>query len=460
MKINRRKFLAGAGATAVGAATLGGYMIRSERRRHRPNVIVFIADDMRSDAAGFMGNKIVKTPVLDELAASSYVFENNFVTTSVCPISRASIMSGDYAVRHRVYDFYTAMRPSSLEHSFPQMMHNTNYYTGYVGKWGVGGKLPTELFNFWNGYFDLENYYPHKNQPHLTDITTTQALHFLQTAPRDKPFMLIVGYKAPHEPMQPQARFMDMYVKDTIPRADSDRRNASQSIPKLLKMSFDREKYTAADYNSDAKFQESMRNYYRLISGMDESIGAILKKIKEDNRYDDTSVIFTSDNGLLEGEHGLEGKWCIYEESIRVPLVVRPSPKYFPGYTSGRIDAISLNIDIAPTIIEMASMKPSRHIQGLSLLPLLTAADAPWREGFYYEHPGWDKQNIVACEGFRGTRWKYVHYKKGKMEEECLYDLTEDPHELTNLASEEAHNYTMQYMRELTHKERKYIIEM
>lgn len=453
MHITRRRFVAGMSAASIAAAGFGGLLLHSQKRRNRPNVMVFITDDMRYDAAGFAGNAIIKTPHLDELAHQGTVFDNNFVTTSVCPISRASIMSGHYALRHGVYDFEQNMRRESFRNSFPILMRRSGYHTGFIGKWGMGGFQPKRLFDDWYGFEGHGQYYNKKGQ-HLTDVQTMQALRFLKDAPSRQPFLLVLCYKAPHAPLKPHPRYDELYDKDDIPRVKTDMAKAGRSLQPLIKHSLDREDYFNFHFDDEEKYQQNMKKYYRLITGVDDSVGAILKQLALDKRMDDTSIVFTSDNGMLLGDHGLNGKWCMYEESIRTPMVIRPAPSYFPKVKASRQLAMSLNIDICPTLLEMASLEAPRGIQGKSLLPLITAAHTPtgeeWRDGFYYEHPHWPQLNVLACEGYRGLEWKYSRYRQGNAWEECLFNLAADPAESNNLAKSPDYAAVMRHMRHVT----------
>jgi len=459
MKITRRQFVAGMGA-AGGLAALGGgarYLMRANHRRNKPNIILFIADDMRSDVVGFAGNTIIKTEFLDQLAREGVVFDNHFVTTSVCPVSRASIMSGEYAVRHGVHDFSTRMRQASLKHSFPWLLKQDGYYTGYNGKWGMGGAQPVELFDHWHGYENLMRYYPRENH-HITDIQTQLAIDFLKTRPSKQPFLLVVSYKVPHSPFVPQQRHAALYSDILIPRVKTDTPAAGDMVSNLIRASAGRINY-AKEMASDSQHQQYIRNYYRLITGMDESVGQILQQLGKEGEAERTSIIFTSDNGLLMGEHQLAGKWNMYEESIRVPLVIRPAPAFFPDAKTGRVKKMSLNVDISPSILTMADIPIPAKIHGRSLVPLMYPPPVRWREGFYYMHPSMPQMRILPCEGYRDQQWKYARYGIGKGGSECLFSLTPDPLELANMAEDPDMQPLLQQMRDITTQQRQALLK-
>lgn len=419
----------------------------------KPNIILFIADDMRFDSSGFGGNDLMKTPNLDKLASHGVVFDNNFVTTSICCVSRASIMSGEYALRHGVYDFDDDMNPFSLENSFPVRLRNAGYHTGFVGKWGFG-KGPKELFDQWYGYDGQGDYYAPGSTEHLTDVQTEQALDFLKCRPDDKPFLLIISYKAPHGPFMPQEKFSALYEQITIPRAKSDTPEAASQVLPLLQQSLGYVNYKLKIGADEIAYQDRMGKYYGLIAGLDESVGKILSFCDDKNLRSKSTILFTSDNGLLHGEHGLIGKWCMYEESIRVPLIISPAKDLFASIPPTRIKAISLNIDIAPTILSMANVPVPSNVEGNSLLPLLQDSTPGWREGFYYEHPTMDAVNIVGCDGYRSEEWKYTRYFKGSDYNECLFNLANDPMEFANLAGQTEFESVLSYLRNLTAKEK------
>ena len=461
MKISRRKFLIGTGAATLALAGLGPSILRYRQRRNRPNIILFITDDMRYDAAGFLGNTIIKTPHLDQLAGEGFVFDNNFVTTSVCPVSRASILTGQYALKHSVYDFDHNVRQDSFWRSYPPLLRQSGYHTGFIGKWGMGGYQPVHNFDEWYGFNGQGVYYPRKNL-HMTDLQTWQALRFIKNAPKNKPFLLVLCYKAPHTPLEPQPRFMNLYRHDRIPRAKTDRAWPSSVVPGIVNGSLDRQDYFHMGFNNEGEYQYHMKQYYRLITGVDDSVGTIVNQLRQNKRFADTNLLFTSDNGMLEGEHGLEGKWCMYEESIRTPMLVRLAPNFYPWVKPSRPKAMTLNIDISPTIVEMAALPTPQHIQGKSLMPLMTSDTPPsveaWRDGFYYEHPAWNRQNVIACEGYRGLQWKYVRYMRGRASDECLFNLVDDPSELNNLAWSPDYAGVLEYMRRITETQKKIIL--
>ncbi len=423
-----------------------------------PNIIFLLTDDQRWDAAGFMGNAIVQTPHLDSLAAEGTVFENAYVTTAICAISRASILTGQYASRHKVLDFGTSLSDSVFQQTYPARLQQAGYYTGFVGKYGIGtldSITARQRFDQWYG-FNGQGKYEHTdadgNYRHLTTIMGDQSLAFLGGVPDDRPFCLSVSFKAPHvqdtDPRQfvYDTAYTKLYADVTIPVPETADPRYFNQLPEYLQTSEARHRWQARFATPDT-YQESVKGYYRLITGVDDAVGRIKDALRRLGRTDNTIIVLMGDNGFYLGEHGLAGKWYGHEESIRVPLLY-----YDPRRPNAqRRDEIALNIDLAPTLLEVAGVGVPPEMQGRSLLPLIQGDSAPdWREDFYYEH-AFDVQTLLdegkadpeqlwpipRSEGVVSLDWKYLRYYDYPLPNEELYDLRDDPHETTNLASDE-----------------------
>ncbi len=456
MQITRRHFLiasAGAGLAAAGAALLPGM------RRKRPNIILLLADDMRYDAFGAAGNPLIHTPALDALAQESLRFTNHFVTTSICPTSRASIALGQYASRHGIWNFNTALSEPQRKDMCFAHLQRAGYHTGFIGKWGIGPTRDVKgEFNVWNGFAGQGTYYDPKNpQEHLTARQGRQAMRFLQQAPEDKPFALMLSFKAPHGPMQPSSRFAAQYAGKVFPRMKTDTGPQSDIFHEPFGQTYARSRYLELIATEEA-YQSYVRSYYELISEMDAVIGVITAKLKRSGLYDNTAILFSSDNGMMLGEHGQHGKFSMFEESIRVPLLVKPARG---GWQPGTREEMTLNIDLAPTLLEMAGLDAPPSMQGASLLPLCQNRAGKWRDRFFYEHRFGDWEHlrsdygIPVCQGVRHARWKYARYDFHQKTQEFLYDLAEDPLEERNLAVDEAHASSLQELRNETEALRK-----
>lgn len=400
----------------------------------RLNILFILTDDQRWDTLGVAGNRIVRTPNLDRLARQGVLFTNSFGTTPVCYASRASIYSGQYNRRHHVESFADVFTRPALEETFPLLLRARGYFTGFIGKWGIGERvdqLPVDDFDVWQGFAGQGNYFEPGEPEHLTARQGHQAAAFVSTAP--EPFQLTVAFKAPHVQdggcsctMPPDPADLHLYDDVTIPNPRTATPAAWEALPAFLRNSEGRTRWQD-QFATPEMGQKSLKDYYRLITGMDRAVGEIVAALEARGVADRTLIVFTSDNGLLLGEHGLTGKWLMYEESIRTPLFV-----VWPGLPAARRGAragqMALNVDVAPTLLDAADIRPPARMQGRSLRPLVFGKNAAWRDEWFFEHrlfwPG-----IPVSEGVRRARWKYVRYIFEQPVYEQLFDLEADPYE-------------------------------
>lgn len=481
----------------VGALLVGGWPVApcapaaepsAATPPDRPNVVLIVADDMRWDAMGCAGNPLLKTPSLDRLAGEGTRFSNAFVTTPVCATSRASILTGQYARRHGVHDFQTPVRDPAA--TYPVLLHEAGYYTGFIGKWGVHADERQEFvawsrrFDFWAGDMQQTVYWhgrdcawlrndgtatrdrcfcdcpaearsnggvrdtgPHpilQDPLHAeTEFMPAKVRSFLEQRDPRRPFCLTVSLKAPHGPWGGFAkRFAGMFADQSIPRRPSVSATEARRQPPFLQRSLGSERGLefAADTALDGPRDQALRHYYRLVAGVDFCVGRVLAELEERGLADSTVVLFTSDNGMFTGEHGFSGKWLLYEESIRVPLLIR-DPR-LPAAARGRVcTALALNIDLHPTCLDLAGVPVPAGVQGRSLLPLLDDPTRPFRSGFFLEHlltlHEDASRHIERSEGYRTEDAKYILYvdQQGPASEE-LYDLRDDPFEMRNRAQD------------------------
>ncbi len=416
-------------------------------KHHKPyNVLLVLADDLRADALGFMGNKIIKTPYLDQLASRSTVFNNSFVTTSICPTSRVSILTGLYASNHGIWDFQSEMNRDLWLNSAPYLFRQKGYRTGFVGKWGIGGDLPELKYDFFDGFSGQGAYY--KNGIHMQDRLLNSFNSFISSS-KDEPFFLQISFKTPHvqdgdpEPFQAPSGLEKLYTKWIPKRHSTDSPEYFQNLPILIQQGEGQKRYKDR-YYKDSQFEHNMRQYYRLITGMDSTIGAILKVLQLKSLLSNTIVIFTSDNGLLTGEYGLAGKWWMFEGSIRVPLII-----YVPDKTPAQDDRIALNIDLAPTLQKLCQLKaPDSH--GLELMHPSQYYE---REAFYYEHRfQTDDVKILPSSGLRTKQHKYIKFLNSYNSHEFLFNIAMDPDEKYNLANLNQYQYLLSEIRSLHDK--------
>jgi arylsulfatase A-like enzyme len=459
MKIfDRRQFLSLTANTAVSTLVFTGCRTTNARVNNSsskpPNIIFLLTDDHRADALYCAGNRIIKTPNLDSLAAGGVRFTNSFVTTSICAASRASILSGQYVRRHGIADFKTSFTQAKLAQTYPLLLREAGYRTGFVGKYGVGrgADFPVDKYDYWEGCPGQCEPYERKDQDgqykHLTQIFGDQAVNFLQSCSRSKPFCLSVSFKAPHvqdsDPRQfiPDRAYQDLYNDVTIPIPETAAPKDFERFPEFLRNSIARKRWLKR-FDTPEKYQQSVKNYYRLIYGVDVVIGRIRKELKYRGLENNTIIIIAGDNGFYLGEHGFAGKWFAHEESIRVPLIVY-DPRAKENQESTARDELVLNIDIAPTILELAGVGIPEPVQGRSLVPLLKGRSPKWRKDFFYEHLCLAKK-IPPSIAVRNDRWKYIRYIDHDWEE--LYDLANDPHETTNLANDKKFEKMLKSMR-------------
>ena len=407
-----------------------------------PNLLVIVADDQRWDTLGCLGNSIIQTPHLDALATHGALFRNNFCATSICPVSRASIFLGQYERSHHIEDFDTPASPAAWANSYPAILRQHGYAVGFIGKFGLGGALPTNEFDYWAGFPGHGFYFETNQLQHLTARMGNQAIEFLTTYNRQKPFCLSISFKAPHAqdagpryfPPDPQDEplYRDVTIRPP-PTADAAH---FLMLPKFIQTSEGRERWQTR-FSTPEKYQQSVKDYYRLITGMDRVIGEIITELQTLKLDKNTVIIFTSDNGLFLGDKGLADKWLMYEPAIRTPLIIY-DPRLPAKRRGVRLDQMTLNVDLAPTILDEAGITPPAVMQGHSLEPLLEGNKVKWRKDWYYEHHYTVGVKIPQSEGVRSENWKYIRYVEYNPPGEELYNLATDPLEEHNLINDSA----------------------
>jgi arylsulfatase A-like enzyme len=419
------------------------------RKPARPNIVFLLADDLRWDGLGCTGNRLARTPNLDALAARGTLFRNHFVTTSICCVSRASILSGQYARRHGINDFVTPFSPAAFAATYPALLRTAGYRTGFIGKFGVGEQMPEKEFEFWRGFPGQGNYFTKDDPTHLTKKMGNQALEFLSTDDR-RPFCLSVSFKAPHcqdngkREFPPDPRDEGLFADVTFPVPATANDKFFRQLPGFVRQSEGRVRWERR-FATPEMFQKTVADYYRLVTGLDREVGRILTALREREVADDTLVVFTSDNGFFFGERGMAGKWLMYEQSIRVPLVIADprSPDRARGRTE---EAMTLNVDFAPTLLDYAGVAVPASMQGRSLRPLVQGENVTWRREWFYEHHTLPKM-IPPSEGVRTDRWKYLRWVGEDPAVEELYDLKAEPAEEHNLAADPQHRPMLDGLR-------------
>ncbi|RIK77810.1 MAG: acetylglucosamine-6-sulfatase [Planctomycetota bacterium] len=424
----------------------------------RPNVLFILTDDQRWDALSCAGHVDLKTPHIDRLAREGVRFANAFCTTSLCSPSRASILSGLYAHSHGVTSNFTEY-PTKLA-SFPRTLQAAGYDTAYVGKWHMGEENdePRPGFDYFvthkgqGKYYDTEfNFHGRERKVvkgYYTTAVTDMAIDWLKRS-RDKPFLLMIGHKAPHSFYYPEPKYERVFdgVDVQYPKSAF----ALDDKPEWIKARlptwhgiygplFDyRKKFPDARPEAVKDFAAMTRAYWGTILSVDDSVGRLYAHLRATGELDNTLIVFMADNGLLNGEHGMVDKRTMHEASIRIPLVVRYPRAIAPGKLQPRVvDAQVLTIDVAPSILDYCAAPPPAKTHGRSWKKLLAGGDAEWRKSWYYEY-NYEKQFPYTpnVRGIRTDEWKYVHYPHGDGKPDRhkaeLYRIASDPDESKNL---------------------------
>ncbi|MGE9267680.1 MAG: sulfatase family protein [Verrucomicrobiales bacterium] len=414
------------------------------------NVLVLYADDWRHDTLGVAGHPVVKTPVIDDLARRGVRFRNNYVTTSICGVSRASLFTGQWMSRHGNRGFSAFQTP--WEETYPGILRERGYFVGHVGKWH-NGKFPAERFDFGRAYGGVHWMKDEDGgKIHVTKKNERDALAFLRERPEGKPFCLTVAFFATHaedrNPKQflPQPESLELYQDVKIPVPVNATEESWQRLPDFFDEKNEGRNRWHWRFDEPEKYQEMMKNYYRLATEVDATCGVILEALEKEGVLDETLVIFTTDNGYYHAEHGLADKWYPHEESIRVPLVIW-DPRRQAGAGELR-EEMTLNVDLAPTILVATDSPVPAGMQGRDLAPLyLAEAPSDWRKEFFYEHPIIrDVDFIPASQALVRGDWKYFYWPDHEVEQ--LFDLRNDPREENDLAGKKEHAAKLAEMRQ------------
>ncbi len=437
VQITRRRFIK-TSALGLGALSLGISCQKSDREGQKPNIILIQTDDQRWDALGCAGNPIIQTPNMDRLASQGLRFARAFATTPICAASRASIFTGLYEQTHE----YTFTKPpldrSFTDISYPLLLRQVGYRTGFIGKFGIKVEkgVADEMFD-WVKWSSLPYFKENAEKGrHLTETHGDYAIEFLRGCKTDQPFCLSLSFWAPHAvDGNPQQYFWpaacdNLYRSITLPVPETANPAFFEALPEFLKKSMNRIRWYWR-FDNPEKYQEMVKGYYRMISGVDMVIGRIMDELTRLGMARNTVILLTSDNGYFLGERGFAGKWLMHDLSIRVPLIVYDPRRAKEKFRPVRKEMV-LNVDIAPTILDLAGMDIPKIMQGRSLMPLMRDEEIDWRTNVFCEHL-WDHPEIPQSECIRTDRWKYIRYPQ-HLDFQELYDLEEDPREKNNLA--------------------------
>lgn len=418
------------------AAVLFGLVSAAQAQSDRPNLILVVTDDQRHDQLGAAGHPFLETPTMDRLAQDGVRFRNAFVTTAICAASRATILTGRTEGRHNYTFGKPAMGKALADESYPMRLREAGYRTGFVGKWGVRYEkgVMKEAFDLFR---PMSPPYRREGKAHLSDRIGEVASKFVNEKD-ERPFCLSISFNAPHaqdsHPDQylPPADLAELYEDVEVP-VPTIAETGFEALPKFLQESLGRERWYWR-FDTREKQIRRTKDYWAMLTGLDRALGRVLEAVEAAGQAENTVVVLIGDNGYFLGERGLAGKWLIYEESIRVPLIVF-DPRAKPEQRGVVRDEMVLNLDIAPTLLALAGLDAPEPYSGASLVPLLQGESPEWRSDFLHEHRFAHKK-IPQNVGVRGQRFVYARFDTQEPVYEQLFDLRNDPYQLKNLASD------------------------
>ncbi|MGH2557996.1 MAG: sulfatase family protein [Thermomicrobiales bacterium] len=438
----------------------------------KPNILFIMSDDHAAHAIGCYGSRINETPHIDRIANEGARFDNCFCANAICAPSRATILTGLHSHLNGVLTLADPL--DGRQETFPKLLQAAGYQTAIFGKWhlGHGGDADPTGFDRWSvlpgqGLYHDPVFYVMGEQRtfsgYVTDLITDFSLEWLRARDRDRPFMLLCHHKAPHRPWEPDAKHAAMYEEVAIPFPDTfddDYANRAAAA-KNATMRIDRD-MTFTDLKADPpaglspyeekvwKYQRYIKDYLRCVAAVDDNVGRLLDYLDAAGLTDNTIVIYTSDQGFFLGDHGWYDKRFMYEESLRMPFVMR-YPREIPA--GSVVDPMVTNVDFAPALLDYAGLSPSARMQGSSFRPV-AKGDVPdgWQTSIYYRY--WmhlAHHGVAAHYGVRTDRYKLIYYygeALGTIEsvdepttpEWELFDLESDPREMKSVYHDPAYD--------------------
>lgn len=472
---------------------LGSCQMEESESYIRPNIVFLMADDQRADAFGFRGNEHIITPHLDSLAADGVIFNNAYHVAPICMPSRTSVMTGQYLSTHRSgFDRPTnyILTEEELKTSYPVVLRDNGYFTGFIGKFGfaVGREekvinnnyqdenayMPIHHFDVWNGFPGQGSYFPQEgkfngyenkgNASHLTEFMGDQATVFFQKAKDSgKPFCLSISFKAPHAPFTPSQEFREKYESRAVPRMRNDSPEYYAKLPEVVQEKSRNARWyfgRTEDYYGkklgyrhdwhievDSIYQEFIKNYYALISGVDHTVGRLRAELKRLGLDQNTVIIYTSDNGFFAGSKQLMGKALMYEESARAPMIVY-DPTLAVSEEMRAEEGLISHVDIAPSILDIAGIEVPKNYPGSSFMPIVHDEKEAIHEAVYGENnydDGYplssevenpEQYQSIRSKFVRTPDYKFIRYQENHPVVEHLYKIDEDPLESNDLIND------------------------
>ena len=475
-----------------------------KQTKSKPNIIFILSDDHATDAISAYSDRfkdLAPTPNIDRIAEEGAILNNMFSTNAICGPSRASIITGKYSHENGYYKNYKGGYFDNTQWTYPKALQKFGYQTAMVGKWHLASE-PTG-FDYFKYHIDhgeqgvywdptyIENGKPVKEKGYATNITTDFALNWLHQRDNEKPFCLLLQYKAPHREWAPDTKYKELWKNEELPipatfrdqydgreRTAGDthmtmdflnRRDLKLEIPDSLSnkelrkwLDFGNKPDQIVSVDSlqgealkEWKYQRFIKDYLATIKSVDDNIGRVLDYLKENGLEDNTMIVYASDQGFFLGDHGWFDKRFMYEEALRMPFVIRYPKIIKPGTVVN--DVIS-NIDIAPTILDLTKVQIPAEVQGRSFAQNLEGnSPKNWRQSMYYhyyEYPLW--HHVQPHYGIRTERYKLIHFYYDVDVWE-LYDLENDPKELHNLIGSKKHKTLVEKLKkELNHLKSQY----
>ncbi|MEC8554876.1 MAG: sulfatase [Planctomycetota bacterium] len=449
--------------TWVAFSAINGWAVGNDR----PNIVLLLTDDQSYNSLGYAGNTQVKTPNLDRLASEGLIFDAAYDSTSICMASRAQVMTGMYEYKTGCNFSHGPLHRKNWQKSYPVLLREAGYFTGFVGKFGFAVKgedgdssyhhnddLPMDSFDYWCGWPGQGSYRTKENEfflqyadkhPHVTQAVGAASSDFIKAAKNENlPFCLSVSFKAPHGPMSPDPAFDELYADTTWATPPNYDQKGAAHVPEQAKSG--RQYLTINDFERD-RFQNTMRKYQQLVYGIDVAVGKIREELVRQGVADNTVILFLSDNGYNCGSHGFGGKVLPYEEGSRSPMVIY-DPRHPVSGQGSRCNAVVGNIDIAPTILDLAGLPVPEGMDGRSLRPLLDTPAGRVRE-FMLLINAWGNapthELTVVTEEYKYIHWPYAHEMEPKEE---LYHLTTDRYEMNNLVNDSGHQAALSKLQQ------------
>lgn len=420
----------------------------------KPNIIFILTDDQRYDAMGFMGTyPFLETPNIDRIADEGVHFTNSFVTISLCGPSRAAFLTGTYPHVNGVSTNAEGREFNPLKTpTFPMLLRENGYRTAFIGKWHMDhSRAPRQGFDHWVSFSGQGNYNGNdlnidgkevRNEGYITDELTQYAIDFIKKNSKE-PFCLYLSHKAVHGPFTPADRHKNQYQEGRFPELPSysddlsgkpawqrirmpaeDDYRIRDNNPRIVK-----KRIPAGHFNPKVGAKSMGKNYLRAISAVDEGVGRLYEVLESEGMLENTCIIFAGDNGYMLGEHHRGDKRVPYNESMRIPWVMRLPQRIPPG---SKVDEMILNVDLAPTLLDLAGVDPPAIMQGRSVLPLFRANKPEWRDSFLFTYWPDLMPNLPRMLSVRTERYVYSTYPDLDDIDE-LYDLERDPYEMRNL---------------------------